>query len=44
MLYEVITRNQLGYFLDRMPDNFDLRGASTGNLILAGGYINNHQP
>jgi len=38
-----LIRNQLGYFLDRMPDNFDLRGASTGNLILAGGYINNHQ-
>jgi CofD-related protein of GAK system len=38
-----LIRNQLGYFHSRMPDNFDLRGASTGNLILAGGYINNHQ-
>lgn len=35
--------NQLGYFLDAMPENFDLRGASIGNLILAGGYLNNHQ-
>jgi CofD-related protein of GAK system len=26
-----------------MPEGFDLRGASTGNLILAGGYLNNHQ-
>lgn len=38
-----LIRNQLGYFHSSMPDNFDLRGASTGNLILAGGYINNHQ-
>ncbi|MCP4278156.1 MAG: GAK system CofD-like protein, partial [Gammaproteobacteria bacterium] len=35
--------NQLGYFLDAMPESFDLRGASIGNLILAGGYLNNHQ-
>jgi CofD-related protein of GAK system len=35
--------NQLGYFLDAMPKNFDLRGASIGNLILVGGYLNNHQ-
>jgi CofD-related protein of GAK system len=26
-----------------MPDNFDLRGASIGNLILTGGYLNNHR-
>ena len=38
-----IIRNQLGYFRDAMPDEFDLRGASTGNLILAGGYLKNHQ-
>ena len=38
-----LIRNQLGYFRDAMPDGFDLRGASTGNLILAGGYLNNHQ-
>ncbi|MCU7959859.1 MAG: GAK system CofD-like protein [gamma proteobacterium symbiont of Bathyaustriella thionipta] len=35
--------NHLGYFLQAMPKNFDLRGASMGNLILAGGYLNNHQ-
>jgi len=35
--------NQLGYFLDAKPESFDLRGASIGNLILAGGYLNNHQ-
>jgi CofD-related protein of GAK system len=38
-----LIRNQLGYFRDAMPDDFDLRGASTGNLILAGGYLNNHK-
>lgn len=38
-----LIRNQLGFFREAMPADFDLRGASTGNLILAGGYINNHQ-
>lgn len=38
-----LIRNQLGYFMEAMPDTFDLRGASIGNLILAGGYLNNHQ-
>lgn len=38
-----LIRNQLGYFCEAMPATFDLRGASIGNLILAGGYINNHQ-
>ena len=38
-----LIRTQLGYFYDAMPDSFDLRGASIGNLILAGGYLNNHQ-
>jgi CofD-related protein of GAK system len=37
-----LIRNQLGYFREAMPDDFDLRGASAGNLILAGGYLNNH--
>lgn len=37
-----LIRNQIGYFLDAKPDSFDLRGASIGNLILAGGYLNNH--
>jgi CofD-related protein of GAK system len=38
-----IIRNQLGYFYDAMPTKFDLRGASIGNLILSGGYLNNHE-
>ena len=38
-----LIRNQLGYFRDFMPDDFDLRGASIGNLILTGGYLNNHR-
>jgi CofD-related protein of GAK system len=38
-----LIRTQLGYFCDKMPAKFDLRGASIGNLILAGGYLNNHQ-
>lgn len=37
-----LIRHQLGYFREAMPDDFDLRGASIGNLILAGGYLNNH--
>ena len=37
-----LIRNQLGYFLGAMPKDFDLRGASIGNLILVGGYLNNH--
>ncbi|MBT2969461.1 MAG: GAK system CofD-like protein [Candidatus Thiodiazotropha sp. (ex Ctena orbiculata)] len=38
-----IIRNQLGYFYDAMPAKFDLRGASIGNLVLTGGYLNNHE-
>jgi len=38
-----LIRNQLGYFRQAMPERFDLRGASIGNLILAGGFLNNHQ-
>ncbi len=38
-----LIRNQLGFFIEQMPASFDLRGASIGNLILAGGYLNNHQ-
>jgi CofD-related protein of GAK system len=40
-LREIIC-NHLHYFLSLMPDHFDLRGANIGNLILAGGYMNNH--
>ena len=36
-----LIRNHLGYFSEHMPEGFDLRGASVGNLILAGGYLNN---
>ncbi|MGE0433801.1 MAG: GAK system CofD-like protein [Planctomycetota bacterium] len=36
-----IIRNHLGYFRESMPEAFDLRGASIGNLILVGGYVNN---
>ncbi len=32
---------QLRYFLKIMPKDFDLRGACIGNLVLAGGYLNN---
>lgn len=35
--------NHLGYFVKSMPDDFDLRGASIGNLIITGGYLNNHE-
>lgn len=35
--------NHLGYFLQVMPKDFDLQGASIGNLILVGGYINHHR-
>jgi len=35
-----IVRSHLSFFLERMPDDFDLRGASMGNLILAGGFFN----
>lgn len=35
-----LVRNHLGFFLEAMPDDFDLRGAAIGNLVLAGGYLN----
>lgn len=35
-----IIRNHLRFFSERMPDNFELRGASIGNLILTGGFFN----
>ena len=38
-----LIQNQLGMFDDARPDSFDLRGASIGNLILAGGYLNQNQ-
>lgn len=36
-----LIRNHLRWFMESMPGNFDLRGASVGNLILVGGYLNN---
>ncbi len=36
-----IIRNHIYYFIEKMPRNFDLRGASIGNLVLTGGYLNN---
>ena len=38
-----LIRNLLGFFTQQVPSNFDLRGASIGNLALAGGYLNNHR-
>jgi CofD-related protein of GAK system len=35
-------REHLGYFREHMPAGFDLRGASVGNLILAGGYLHSN--
>jgi CofD-related protein of GAK system len=35
--------HHLGYFVEAMPADFDLRGASIGNLIIAGGYLNNNK-
>jgi len=34
--------NNIKYFIENMPSSFDLRGANIGNIILTGGYINNH--
>jgi CofD-related protein of GAK system len=35
-----LVRLQLDFFLAQKPTDFDLRGASLGNLILTGGYLN----
>ncbi len=35
-----IVRNHLGFCLEALPPYFDLRGASIGNLVLVGGYLN----
>jgi CofD-related protein of GAK system len=34
-----IVRELLGSVAETMPEDFDLRGASIGNLVLAGGYL-----
>ncbi|MFP4167768.1 MAG: GAK system CofD-like protein [Desulfonatronovibrionaceae bacterium] len=36
-----IIRHHLEVFWDNMPGDFDLRGASIGNLVLAAGYLEN---
>jgi CofD-related protein of GAK system len=36
-----ICRQHLGLFRKHMPDQFDLKKASIGNLILTGGYLGN---
>ncbi len=36
-----IIRNHLRYAAEGLPPDFDLRGASIGNLVLTGGYLNN---
>ena len=35
--------NHLQSFLHCMPDDFDLRGANIGNLVLTAGYLTNHR-
>jgi CofD-related protein of GAK system len=34
-----IVQTHLSFFIERMPPDFDLRGANIGNLLLAGGYL-----
>ena len=36
-----IIRTHLLFFQREMPEDFDLRGASIGNLVLVGGFLNN---
>ncbi|MGD9157412.1 MAG: GAK system CofD-like protein [Desulfobacteraceae bacterium] len=38
-----IIRNHLFQFRENVPEDFDLRKASIGNLILAGGYLGNQR-
>lgn len=39
--FRKIIRTHLGFFQKEMPPQFDLKGASIGNLVLTGGYLNN---
>lgn len=39
--FRKIIRTHLGFFQKAMPADFDLKGASLGNLVLTGGYLNN---
>ena len=36
-----LVRTYLRIFAEKRPDDFDLRGASLGNIMLAGGYLEN---
>jgi CofD-related protein of GAK system len=38
-----IIRNHLHQFLDLMPEDFNLKGASIGNLVLTAGYLSNRR-
>jgi CofD-related protein of GAK system len=38
-----IVRYHLLAFLENMPDDFDLRGASMGNVVLTAGYLSNRR-
>lgn len=38
-----LIRNHFYEFLERMPRDFDLRGASVGNLVLTAGYLSNRR-
>lgn len=38
-----LIRNHLRFFTEKMPADFDLRGANIGNLILVGGYLNHNR-
>ncbi|UZP67106.1 GAK system CofD-like protein [Desulfovibrio mangrovi] len=38
-----IIRNNLQLFADQMPQDFDLHGASIGNLVLTAGYTSNRK-
>lgn len=38
-----IIRNHFHQFLERMPPDFDLKGASIGNLVLTAGYLTNRR-
>jgi len=40
---KALIQTQLAVTQERIHDEFDLRGASIGNLIMAGGYLNNQQ-
>ncbi|MFO7728573.1 MAG: GAK system CofD-like protein [Desulfonatronovibrio sp.] len=38
-----IIRSHLTYFIKKMPADFDLRGASIGNLVLTAGFFTNNR-